>query len=60
MNIKKLNEDEIKFYIAEILLGLIELHNNNVIYRNLNPSSIFINENGHIKLCDYSISHFGF
>lgn len=46
-------EDEAKFYIAELILAIEYLHNNNIVYRDLKPENIFITEDGHIKLADF-------
>eukprot|EP00834_Sanchytrium_tribonematis_P003753 NODE_157_length_15108_cov_0.423079.p1 type:complete len:1201 gc:universal NODE_157_length_15108_cov_0.423079:14227-10625(-) len=46
-------EDVARFYGAEILLALEELHNMNFIHRDLKPHNILIKKNGHIKLADF-------
>ena len=51
----KFSEDTVRFYMAEILLALEELHNQKIVYRNLNPERILIDAEGHIKLCDFGI-----
>ncbi|CAD8084127.1 unnamed protein product [Paramecium primaurelia] len=59
MKRKQMNEAEIRFYIAEILIALQHLHKNNIIYRNLTPNNVLIDNQGHIKLSDFSLCHFG-
>ena len=47
---KKLNENQIKFIICEIVIIFLKLHENNIIYRNLKKENILIDDKGHIKL----------
>lgn len=51
-----MSEDCIRFYAAEILFGLEDLHNQKVIYRDLKPENILLSETGHIKLNDFGLS----
>ncbi|ORZ28801.1 hypothetical protein BCR41DRAFT_316294 [Lobosporangium transversale] len=48
-----LTEDEIRFYIAEIILAVAELHRNNYIHRDLKPQNILLDASGHIMLADF-------
>ena len=45
-----------KFYSAEITLALDYLHSKNIIFRNLNPSSILLSRVGHVKLTDFGLA----
>ena len=59
MNLKaeqKFNEFKAKFYTAEIVLALEELHKNNIIFRDLKPENILIAQDCHIKLTDFGLS----
>ena len=49
-------EDLAKFYFVEILLGLDNVHENEIIYRDLKPENILIDVEGHIKLADFGLS----
>jgi len=55
----KFTPDRVKFYCAEIILGLEYLHNSGVIYRDLKPENILLNADGHICLTDFGISKEG-
>lgn len=49
-------EDRAKFYIAELVLSLEHLHDNDIVYRDLKPENILLDANGHIALCDFGLS----
>ena len=50
-------EEEAKFYIAEILVGIEHLHESlNLMYRDLKLENILIDNDGHIKLCDFGLT----
>ena len=51
-----LEEDEAKFYIAELILAIEYLHQHDIIYRDLKPENILIDEDGHIKLADFGLA----
>ena len=56
---KRLTEDIARIYISEILLAIEELHSKNIIYRDLKPDNIALNDKGHIKLTDFGLSKEG-
>ena len=49
-------EDDAKFYIAEIILAIEYLHKRDIIYRDLKPENILIDEDGHFKLADFGLA----
>ena len=53
---KKLPLEMAKFYIANILLILEELHKNKIIYRDLKIDSLLIKDNGYLTVMDISYS----
>ena len=42
--------------IAQILLGLFELHGHNVIMRDLKLENILVCANGYLKITDFGLS----
>lgn len=51
-----INEHEARFYIAEVILALEYLHDNDILYRDLKPANILIDGKGHIKLADFGVA----
>jgi len=49
-------EEEVKFYIAELILAIEHIHSLDVIYRDLKPENILLDEEGHIKLADFGLA----
>ncbi|OHT05101.1 Protein kinase 2 [Tritrichomonas foetus] len=52
----KFTRPQIKLYIAEISLALDHLHSIGVVYRDIKPENILIDEEGHLKLTDFGLS----
>lgn len=52
----RFSEDRAKFYIAELIIALEHLHDNDIVYRDLKPENILLDANGHIALCDFGLS----
>jgi serine/threonine protein kinase SCH9 len=52
----KFSEQRAKFYIAELVLALENLHSKGIVYRDLKPENILLDVNGHVALCDFGLS----
>ena len=50
------NKDLIFFYICQLVMFLIKMHENKIIYRNLKPENIIIEGKGNLKMTDFSKS----
>lgn len=51
-----MTEDHAGFYIAEICMGLMELHSLNILYRDIKPENILMDIEGHVRIADFGLS----
>ena len=52
-------ENEAKFYIAEVVLAMDYLHKKDILYRDLKPENILVSHDGHIKMADFGLAKEG-
>lgn len=48
--------EQCRLYAAEIIMGLQELHRNNILYRDLKPENVLLAADGHLILTDFGLS----
>lgn len=53
---KKFNEEQSKFFISCLLLGLEYLHFNNIIHRDIKPENLVFDHKGYLYLTDMGIA----
>jgi tRNA A-37 threonylcarbamoyl transferase component Bud32 len=52
----RFSEELTRFYAAQLYLALCYLHHNNVLYRDIKPENIILDNMGYIKLIDFGLS----
>jgi serine/threonine protein kinase len=57
--IPRFTEDRARIYLAEVLLALQDLHKRDIIYRDLKPDNVVLDEDGHALLTDFGLSKQG-
>lgn len=57
--LRRLTEEATRFYVAELILALECLHNNDITYRDLKPENIVLDKDGHAKITDFGLSKEG-
>mmetsp|Transcript_10167 Transcript_10167/g.17910 ORF Transcript_10167/g.17910 Transcript_10167/m.17910 type:complete len:629 (+) Transcript_10167:264-2150(+) len=48
--------DRARFHIAEVVLGLAHLHSLGILYRDLKPDNILLDEQGHCRISDMGLA----
>ena len=56
---KRFSEKRARFYIAECVLALQDMHKRGIIYRDLKLENIMLDCQGHIKITDFGLSKLG-
>lgn len=53
---KKFSEEQTKFFIACVLLGLEYIHSKNVIHRDIKPENLVCDDKGYIAITDFGVA----
>jgi len=54
--IKRMTEEQARFYFTEICLGIEYLHDRFIIYRDIKPENILLDLDGHVRIGDFGLS----
>jgi serum/glucocorticoid-regulated kinase 2 len=54
-----MTEDEARYCFVEISMGLQYLHGKKIIYRDIKPENIMIDQDGNLKIADFGLSRHG-
>lgn len=49
-------EERAVFYAAEVMLGLIHLHSKRIVYRDMKPENLLLDDNGHVRISDLGLA----
>ncbi|ORY04817.1 Pkinase-domain-containing protein [Basidiobolus meristosporus CBS 931.73] len=52
----RFTNDMTRFYAAEIVLAIEYLHSKDIIYRDLKPENLLLDDRGHIKITDFGFA----
>lgn len=52
----KFSEDQAKFFGAQLVLALENMHSRGVIYRDLKPENILLDQDGYLRVTDFGLS----
>ena len=52
----RLNEPEIKFFMRQVVNGLMYLHHNKIIHRDIKLGNILLTKHMQIKIADFGLS----
>ena len=55
INLALFEEQEARFYIAELILAIEQMHKKNIVFKNLSSDKILINKDNHIQLMNYGL-----
>jgi serine/threonine protein kinase len=53
---RKFPEEEARFIVYEVALAMHHLHENGLIYRDMKPENILMEETGHVRVTDFGLS----
>ncbi|CAD8118441.1 unnamed protein product [Paramecium sonneborni] len=53
---RRFNEEQTKFFVASIFIGLEYLHTNNIIHRDIKPENLVLDEKGFVHITDLGIA----
>lgn len=53
---KRLSEEVVKFYAAQIAMAVGYLHSKGIMHRDLKLENILVDENGYLKIIDYGLA----
>ena len=56
LKVRRFSESELKFYSAEIIVGIEYIHNLGIIHRDIKPENIGLDKEGHICIIDFGLS----
>ena len=56
VKVRRFNEAQAQFMIAQIAISLGHLHKKGIVYRDLKPENVLFNKNGYLLLADFGLA----
>ncbi|CAK84960.1 unnamed protein product (macronuclear) [Paramecium tetraurelia] len=53
---RRFSEDQTRFFMACIFLGLEHMHSKNIIHRDIKPENLVLDKNGYVRITDLGIA----
>ncbi|KAG2519771.1 hypothetical protein JM16_007003 [Phytophthora kernoviae] len=53
---ENLNDDQVQYFLYQMLCGIHYLHSADVLHRDIKPSNILVNSDCRIKICDFGLA----
>lgn len=53
---KPMEERKAKIIAAELLMAIEHIHNLGIVYRDIKPENVLLDENGHVRLADFGLT----
>lgn len=54
--LKKFTEEQTKFFVANLVVGLEYIHNQGIIHRDIKPENLVFDSNGYLRITDFGIA----
>jgi serine/threonine protein kinase len=53
---RKFSENETKFFLACVIIGLEYIHSKNIIHRDIKPENLVLDSNGYVAITDFGVA----
>ncbi|CAI5740263.1 unnamed protein product [Peronospora destructor] len=53
---ESLNDDQVQYFLYQMLCGIHYLHSADVLHRDIKPSNILVNSDCRLKICDFGLA----
>lgn len=58
VEVRMFPENQAKFFAAQVAMALAHLHSKKIIYRDLKPENVLVNEDGYLLVADFGLAKF--